>query len=422
MVGLVFAEELQLSSPQWLALAMNAAAWLWNYHQTASSAPCQSSNLGRGRVISEPVKGTALLSFSVLWIAFWDTPTCIDQQMLFEQAGYLTRYHWPEFLEAFHNRPYVEYQSPFVTFWLSRLPIFWAAVASLFSFCAALCRLDVQALRSPGSPALRQPGLCPDDPPTLQRHPALRLPAGRPTLAPARESNSSLSPIFQRGSAGIALTGGACLRPELDDQTPDDSDPSLFIASTRPGRIRQPGDLGRVHSLVPALGVRTPAIRLLAASTGVQIDETSRPPTPASPIPTPALCAALASAELETALALGTSGTPGCCGHPLLFVPCLAAALDLERIPLGRRDPAGLRQQQIPAPGSAFSLSSRWRSNSPFSQGRGQWIFSVPKVCVFLGRSLISRCRAAYANTDVWHSLIYLMCHPMSFWGNISLY
>jgi hypothetical protein len=31
----------------------------------------------------------ALLTCSALWCAFWNTPTSIDQQVLFEQARYL---------------------------------------------------------------------------------------------------------------------------------------------------------------------------------------------------------------------------------------------------------------------------------------------------------------------------------------------
>ena len=123
MVGLVFAEELVLSGPQWLALALNAAAWLWQYRRTSLSGQCFL---------------TALLSLSALWIAFWNTPASIDQQMLFEQARYLSRFDWPEFLEAIVSRPYVEYQPPFVTFWLSRMPIFWAQQL-LFLPLALLC-------------------------------------------------------------------------------------------------------------------------------------------------------------------------------------------------------------------------------------------------------------------------------------------
>lgn len=122
MVGLVFAESLSLTAPQWTALVLNMAGWLWCYRQArrpSSSATATASI-------------TTILTLGGLWAAFWNTPTSIDQQMLFEQARYLSRYAWPEFLDAFAHRPYVAYQPPFFTFWVSRWPVFWRHQCVLF--------------------------------------------------------------------------------------------------------------------------------------------------------------------------------------------------------------------------------------------------------------------------------------------------
>jgi hypothetical protein len=122
MVGLVFAESLALTTSQWTALALNMAGWLWCYRQT------QHAGEPRQRSVSL----TAVLTLSVLWIAFWNMPTSVDQHVLFEQARYLSRYAWPDFLDAFAHRPYVEYQPPFFTFWVSRWPVFWLHQLLLF--------------------------------------------------------------------------------------------------------------------------------------------------------------------------------------------------------------------------------------------------------------------------------------------------
>jgi hypothetical protein len=85
----------------------------------------------------------ALLTCSALWCAFWNTPTSIDQQVLFEQARYLSRFGWFEFLDAVVHRPYVEYQPPFLTFCFSRVPVFWLHQVLLFPFgllCADVMR------------------------------------------------------------------------------------------------------------------------------------------------------------------------------------------------------------------------------------------------------------------------------------------
>ncbi len=122
MVGLVFAESLVLTASQWAALALNMAGWLWCYRQTRHTV----------EPILRRVFLTAVLTLSVLWVAFWNTPTSVDQQVLFEQARYLSRFSWPEFLDAFAHRPYVEYQPPFLTFWVSRWPAFWLHQMLLF--------------------------------------------------------------------------------------------------------------------------------------------------------------------------------------------------------------------------------------------------------------------------------------------------
>ncbi len=115
MVGLVFAESLALTTSQWTAMALNMSGWLWLYWQTRQEV----------RAVQKPVSLTAVLTLGVLWVAFWNTQTSVDQRVLFEQARYLSRFSWVEFLDAVAHRPYVEYQPPFFTFWVSRWPIFW---------------------------------------------------------------------------------------------------------------------------------------------------------------------------------------------------------------------------------------------------------------------------------------------------------
>ncbi len=97
MVGLVFAEPLRLTLTQWLALEFNTAAWLWWYFLERGH-PVRIPPL-RGGGGCFPLLGgarggfmlTAILTFTALWSVFWNTPTSIDQQMLFEQARYLSR-------------------------------------------------------------------------------------------------------------------------------------------------------------------------------------------------------------------------------------------------------------------------------------------------------------------------------------------
>jgi hypothetical protein len=168
MVGLVFAESLRLTFLQWVAVGLNTAGWLWCYCNSPLEGHLPSiPPLRRVRGVfpgnagilptSPPLRGaggcfpfpgrvsgrypetrkgiiTALLTFIGLWIAFWNESTSIDQQVLFEQARYLSRFPWTAFLEEFAHRPYVEYQPPFFTFWLSRIPVLWFHQIMLFPF------------------------------------------------------------------------------------------------------------------------------------------------------------------------------------------------------------------------------------------------------------------------------------------------
>lgn len=149
MVGLVYAESLRLTPAQWTAMGLHAAGWLWWYHhsQLAMSNYQLSMVNSEWRMANDQLRRanesgvTALLTFSGLWYAFWNQWTSIDQQMLFEQARYLARFAWPEFLARFADRPYVQYQPPFVTFWYSRFPVFWQHQLVMLPFgllCAGL--------------------------------------------------------------------------------------------------------------------------------------------------------------------------------------------------------------------------------------------------------------------------------------------
>ena len=76
MVGLVFAEPLRLTFPQWFALGFNTAAWLW-WYASDRRHPCRPV-LERGHPVRiPPLRGaggcfllTALLTFGALWAVF----------------------------------------------------------------------------------------------------------------------------------------------------------------------------------------------------------------------------------------------------------------------------------------------------------------------------------------------------------------
>jgi hypothetical protein len=60
-----------------------------------------------------------------LWVAFWNTPTCIDTWLLFDEAIYLSQFNWTPFADELLHRWYVNLQPPFLTFWFSRVPVLW---------------------------------------------------------------------------------------------------------------------------------------------------------------------------------------------------------------------------------------------------------------------------------------------------------
>ena len=117
MVGLVFIDKLRLTPAQWAALGLNAAGWLWHVCHSrvdASRPPSQ-----------EAFWLTAGLTFSALWTAFWNTPTCVDAWLLFQEAQHFAASGWGALLAELPQRPYVNYQTPFLTFWFSRAPALW---------------------------------------------------------------------------------------------------------------------------------------------------------------------------------------------------------------------------------------------------------------------------------------------------------
>jgi hypothetical protein len=116
LVGLVFIDWLQVTPGQWVALILHAGGWLWVFYSI--------------RVWREdrPIRTwlfPAVLTLNGLWVAFWNAMTCVDEWLLFKQARLLSSCGWHVFLEDLAQRPYVEYQPPFLTFWFSRLPVLW---------------------------------------------------------------------------------------------------------------------------------------------------------------------------------------------------------------------------------------------------------------------------------------------------------
>jgi hypothetical protein len=107
MIGLVFIETLRLTPGQWAALVFHVGGWMW----------CFSSS--RRWVV------TAVLTLGGLWIAFWNTTTCVDTWWLFDQARELSHLSWPVFLEQVVTQLHIDKQVPFLTFWFSRLPVLW---------------------------------------------------------------------------------------------------------------------------------------------------------------------------------------------------------------------------------------------------------------------------------------------------------
>lgn len=104
MIGLTWGDPaLTLTWPQWAAVVGNCAAWC-----------------------ARPKRSTAWLTVPLLACAFWGSPIGRDAALLFEQAAELRGLPWGAFLARFWREPYLEYQTPFFPFVVSRLPVFWA--------------------------------------------------------------------------------------------------------------------------------------------------------------------------------------------------------------------------------------------------------------------------------------------------------
>ena len=134
MVGLVFADTLHLTPLQWGALAVNGASWLWY-----ASWDRKRDHKARNALF---LLAAFLLQYQLLR-CFWHERLSVDQWLLFWQAHELSSLDWPAFAEEIVRRPYVRYQTPFLSFWFSRLPAMWVHQAIWFPFgllCAGLMR------------------------------------------------------------------------------------------------------------------------------------------------------------------------------------------------------------------------------------------------------------------------------------------
>lgn len=103
MMGLTWGDPtLTLTWSQWAAVVGNCAAWC-----------------------ARPKRSTAWLTVPLLTCAFWGSQIGRDAVLLFEQAAELRGLAWVAFLARFWREPYLEYQTPFFPFVVSRLPVFW---------------------------------------------------------------------------------------------------------------------------------------------------------------------------------------------------------------------------------------------------------------------------------------------------------
>jgi hypothetical protein len=144
MIGLTWGDpQLILTSVQWGAIIGNTACWLYQWRTQISA-----------RIV-------AALSTMMLFWTFWNAPIGRDAALLFEQAGQLRACSWAEFIAACPKRAYIQNQTPFYPFYVSRFPVFWqhqliclpyslAAVLLLFKLygrrAALLCATPLLAI------------------------------------------------------------------------------------------------------------------------------------------------------------------------------------------------------------------------------------------------------------------------------------
>ena len=117
MIGLVFADRLRLTPLQWGAFAGHAAGWLW-WWRFYDEGPDESGHATRFLLCA------GLLGCG-LWMAFWNQPDSMDSWLLFRSAERLAAFDWGPFLDELVLQPYVKYQTPFLSFWFSRMPAMW---------------------------------------------------------------------------------------------------------------------------------------------------------------------------------------------------------------------------------------------------------------------------------------------------------
>lgn len=124
MVGLVSIDRLRLTPPQWAALSLNLACWLWQYRVIALRQT-QDERIAESERGAFAWMVTAMCALPPLWMAFWKTPSSVDVWLLFHDAAEVSRLSWPEMLAALPRQLYVKWQPPALTFSWSRLPLFW---------------------------------------------------------------------------------------------------------------------------------------------------------------------------------------------------------------------------------------------------------------------------------------------------------
>jgi hypothetical protein len=124
MIGLTWGDPLLTLTPlQWGAVLSNGAAWLVQWRRQIDR------------------RAVALLTCGLLGVAFWNVPVGRDTTLLFEQAGQLQPLTWRAFLAELPKRPYLEYQTPFYPFLVSRLPVVWWHQMYLLPLAVVNCLL-----------------------------------------------------------------------------------------------------------------------------------------------------------------------------------------------------------------------------------------------------------------------------------------
>ena len=104
MVGLTWGDtQANLSLMQYAGIIGNMALWLT---QKASV-------------------WLVVLTTALIFTVFWNDSASLDTDWLFRQGEKYREATWNEFLQAMPKQTYIQYQTPFYPYWISRKPVLW---------------------------------------------------------------------------------------------------------------------------------------------------------------------------------------------------------------------------------------------------------------------------------------------------------